>query len=670
MSLPVSEALKNISGVLIIIVGGFCWIMKRDDGVPNKWFVMALAVLGLTILFSGQFGNKEGSWHIVQNVGYLLVAFLLHWAPRGQKELHQALIASVLGASIAVFASYIDESRSPSELPSVGFASHSNIYLVLSVGIAVTFLLKAVTSKGHAIVASSAVLVCLGFSGLLDSAMGQLTSLIGLIAMLLALAYGFVRSFLLVILLAVGFLSAWTVTSAESMEVLQLLLADRMMLWGYVPELVREHFWFGVGIGEYNEFNAIPGASNHAHSLYLNVFVERGLIGLIGLMGSIALLGVAIQSKSISEECRKVCWFILLFTALMGIFQTTLHLEHGALALTIMALILQKISLHKALKLSLYTFGNKYVPSTRFRIIQFMDLLRMSFDTTISSERVKISNLIGSPNEICFIQKQLPAVHKILIALFFKKAKWVFDYDDAIWEPVDKRWSRYTRFRQRLRFNLITLCSERVFTASAYLAQFSKCPKTSVIPVSTPLHSEFAIGGSKFQDKWERPLVFGWAGKASSSYQLSALKKHISPDLFCETNFIVLSGEPPDLGVSFRFLPFTEENEELFFQLVHIGIVPSTESPFDAGKTPVKALQHFSYGATVLSNPHGAGSEFISTDTGFIYSNDFEEQVALILRNRDLAKEKAMNGYALHSQVHCSQVVAGMLVQSLKSLGE
>jgi hypothetical protein len=292
----------------------------------------------------------------------------------------------------------------------------------------------------------------------------------------------------------------------------------------------------------------------------------------------------------------------------------------------------------------------------------------MNFDVTMTSEKVKISNLIGLPNEICFIQKQLPAIHKILIALCFRKARWVFDYDDAIWEPVDKRWSNYTKFRQWARFNLITLCADRVFVSSVYLARFSRCSKTSVVPVATSINSEFSKKGSKFQEKWDKPLLFGWAGKASSAYQLNVLKRHLSSALFNENNFIVLSGEPPDLGFNYRFLPFTEKNEKLFFELVHIGIVPSTKSLFDAGKTPVKALQHFSYGATVLSNPHGAGAEFITTETAFIYENDFEKQVELIQANMNLAKEKAIKGYVLHSQMYCSNAVGGMLVQGLKSI--
>jgi hypothetical protein len=166
VSLPISEALKNISGFLIIVIGGFAWIVKRHGGIANKWFVVCLAILGLTVLFSGQSVNEYSKWHIVQNAGYLLVTLVLHSVPRGQEEIHQALIASILGSGVAVLASYLDDSRVVSELPSVGYYVHSNIYLVLSLGIAVMFLLKLVSTRDHAVVASLAVLVCLACSGL------------------------------------------------------------------------------------------------------------------------------------------------------------------------------------------------------------------------------------------------------------------------------------------------------------------------------------------------------------------------------------------------------------------------------------------------------------------------------------------------------------------------
>ena len=670
VSLPISEALKNISGVLIIVIGGLAWIVKHHVGTTNRWFVMSVAILGLTILVAGQSFNENSNWHIVQNGGYLLVALVLHCIPRERTEIHQALAASILGSCIAVLVSYFDESRSVSQLPSVGFYVQSNIYLALSLGIAITFLLKTVRARNQVIVAFVAVSVCLGFSDLLNSSIGQFISLIGLISILLASSDRTIRSFLLVILLVLGLLSTWLATSAESAEFLQMLFTERLKLWSYVSKLAAENIWTGLGVGQYNESDPILGASNHAHSLYLNVFVERGLIGLIGLTGFTVLVVVAIRSISSSDGYGEICWFILFFTLLVGLFQTTLHLEHGALVLTILALVLRTSDPYEKMKLSMYSFGNKHVPSTRFRLIQYMDLFAMNFEATVKSEKVRISNLIGSQNEICFIQKQLPAIHKILIALCFRKARWVFDYDDAIWEPVDKHWSSYTKFRQRARFDLITLCSDKVFVSSRYLARFSRCSNTSVVPVGTPLNSDFSNKGSKFQDKWDKPLIFGWAGKASSAYQLNELKRHLSSALFDENNFIVLSGEPPDLDFNYRFLPFTEKNEKLFFELVHIGIVPSTKSLFDAGKTPVKALQHFSYGATVLSNPHGAGAEFITSETAFIYENDFGKQVEFIMANANLAKEKAVKGYILHSQMYCSQAVGGMLVQGLKSMRE
>ncbi len=212
----------------------------------------------------------------------------------------------------------------------------------------------------------------------------------------------------------------------------------------------------------------------------------------------------------------------------------------------------------------IYTFGSPGVPSVRFRIFQYIPLLEQSFDVTVSSDKPRLSDVLYNDVDICFFQKNASSTC-LNSGILVQKAKWVFDYDDMVWMPSEGTWERYSKIRTRLRFLGTTFFSDLVITSSRFLAHFSLGRNTVVIPVSTP-QSQFRAIDDEFTRKWSSDtIIFGWAGKAQSRYQLEYLLKVCRITGLNKSNFVILSGEPPSLDIEYEYLPFTEENEKSFF---------------------------------------------------------------------------------------------------------
>ncbi len=68
-------------------------------------------------------------------------------------------------------------------------------------------------------------------------------------------------------------------------------IVERLAHWQAALNMAQEHFWLGVGLGNYDvayaQFRLINWdfALGHAHNYYLNMFAEAGFIGLIAYLG-------------------------------------------------------------------------------------------------------------------------------------------------------------------------------------------------------------------------------------------------------------------------------------------------------------------------------------------------------------------------------------------------
>ncbi len=145
---------------------------------------------------------------------------------------------------------------------------------------------------------------------------------------------------LLLLVFAVVLLRAdWTPDKIFSLQSLHM----RVAIWKNAAKVAAAHPLLGIGLNQFGRVDfaalgsAFEGRADHAHNLYLNTLVQQGAGGLLALL---ALAGIA--ARQLWRRRRNdAAWYIAagawLLTFGIGMFNTTLHHEHGLLFCLLLA---------------------------------------------------------------------------------------------------------------------------------------------------------------------------------------------------------------------------------------------------------------------------------------------------------------------------------------------
>jgi len=148
------------------------------------------------------------------------------------------------------------------------------------------------------------------------------------------------------------------------------VLNARDLVWNMGFAAWERYPWFGVGPDNYStislervqEWRRLAGkpfdakqyaGTNHAHSLYVNTLVERGVVGALAL-GAVLLAWAAwLVRRRPRAHDSDLDWLLwggalsgLVITATVGLVNTTLHHEHGILATLLLGLWLTNLPRH------------------------------------------------------------------------------------------------------------------------------------------------------------------------------------------------------------------------------------------------------------------------------------------------------------------------------------
>lgn len=83
-------------------------------------------------------------------------------------------------------------------------------------------------------------------------------------------------------------------------------ILDRLAHWQTALDMIRDHLWLGIGLGNYEPVYPAyarlnwPLALGHAHNIYLNYAAETGLIGLAAYLGFWATV-IALTSRAVQQ---------------------------------------------------------------------------------------------------------------------------------------------------------------------------------------------------------------------------------------------------------------------------------------------------------------------------------------------------------------------------------
>ncbi len=398
--LPLFEVPKQLLWIAFLVVW---WRARGPRGWnPAAWTAQDTVFAGV-VAASLLAGAGAAAWPgALREAGDPIRMFATAWmiarSPYSMREAGMALAAAVAGAVVASCWGLFELLRAPPpamfELHSVGHVNHSAIYLAIACAAAVGLALRARGTRpvGRWAVHASVLilLVCLLISAS-RAAIGAAVLHLAVTAWLApgtrdpqgggeAVARGWLtRSRLRIVLLTTVFAAAiaYAVVGRVSPGPLQPsgesfvekfvsrpsqagLLAFRDQLWRVAGLAFQDHPLFGIGNDRFRTLTretlcAPPRDCGtqplyfaaHAHSLYANTLAERGIFGiawLVALLGSWAVVLWRMRDDARGDPGAAMIWTAslgaLLVSAAAGLLNTTLHHEHGMLAMAMLGLLL------------------------------------------------------------------------------------------------------------------------------------------------------------------------------------------------------------------------------------------------------------------------------------------------------------------------------------------
>lgn len=376
IALPLFEAPKNLLWGAWIIAWLYHRVRDKDYGGPwDTWdsLIALLIVSGYVVAaFAGLHNHEWGGANDILRYGSILWA--LKRSGYGETEFRWLIIAAIISALIALgdgfWSLFVSQSRSTLELNSVGHVNHSAIYLAITFGAVLAFVMAYWARLSIVWRVTSIIVVGVFAVGVFVTtsrgAVGVMLVLIALMSLVWLRKSKAVAATIMAAVVVFGY-SAYlgqvaVVTKYQGSVASDDILSQRGKIWNVAVEAWKRYPLFGVGMSNYNQIsmkkveqwveasgrtyvaNEYLGSS-HAHSLYLNTLAERGLFGLGVLLLLLLAWLYSLLHYLPSARDDDMAWMLWggsfsawLVTVGVGTVNTTLHHEHAILSMLILGM--------------------------------------------------------------------------------------------------------------------------------------------------------------------------------------------------------------------------------------------------------------------------------------------------------------------------------------------
>ncbi len=379
--LPLLEAPKNLAWVAYVIVWLVNRVRARDFGGRwDLWDTLIALWIGSGYVVAAFAGLQGDEW---RSAGDLLRYGSIFWlvkrggySAREIRWLLGALVAStVIGLAVGYWRMLSGIGKSGTlQLHSVGHVNHTAIYIAIVLGLCASWMFARWKTWKHGTRAVGLAVTALVLVSLVITASRGAVG-VGLVMLpLLALAW-WPRARAPLVASVVAIALVFTAAFAMRFDVVQKqdqnesannVLASRDGVWRMGLAGWERFPVFGVGMDNYNlitqervrDWKASAGKPYnpaeyvhfpHGHSLYINTLAERGVVGLAIL--AIVLLAwvvwlIRFRPRANDDDLDWIlwggaagAWFV---TVAAGTVNTTLHHEHGILAVLLLGLWLSR----------------------------------------------------------------------------------------------------------------------------------------------------------------------------------------------------------------------------------------------------------------------------------------------------------------------------------------
>ena len=376
--LPMFEAPKNLCWLGYVLT----WLYNRAragewGGRWDGWDNLILAWIASGYLVAAFAGVRYDEWSAANDVlRYGAVLWLVkrtHYGERAAMAILGVTVVSTLLTTAWACWLLLAGTKPNLELNSVGYFNHTAIYLAIVFGVALSIALAYWSGMGPARRAGA----CLAALALVASAFAT-TSRAGaaaavLVALALAVIFAAGRGTGMALALAGVICGATLLVAANPV----LLKRTEAYADSGQPLSYREKIWangliewrrfplFGVGMGNFGrvgfaqlqDWSRTQGwglspsdepmaiKAPHGHSLYVNTLAERGLVGFGVLLTVLAAWGRSLLVSIPRAADPPIRWTMFgsalsawLVTVSAGMFNTTLHHEHGILSVLLLGM--------------------------------------------------------------------------------------------------------------------------------------------------------------------------------------------------------------------------------------------------------------------------------------------------------------------------------------------
>lgn len=214
-----------------------------------------------------------------------------------------------------------------------------------------------------------------------------------------------------------------------------------------------------------------------------------------------------------------------------------------------------------------------------------------------------------------------------------KRAKLVFDFDDAIWLPnVSEANRRLAWLKRPQKTRRIIALADLVIAGNAYLADYAQLVNPNVVVIPTTIDTDLYTPRPPHTN--DNPICIGWSGSISTiqHFKLAEPFLEIIKKKYGNRVKIKVIGDKNYKNSNLEAESFDwKESEELaHLRSFDIGIMPLPQDEWAKGKCGLKGLQYMAVGVPTVMAPVGVNSEIIHHNEDGFLANTISDWVNIL----------------------------------------